>query len=111
PEAHGHQEIEGPAMTLDDRFIAAGHIDEIPGVQGDQSQGHDLERREDGGDREIELGLSGPVPVVARTDEAAAKIQDGVEIYGAERRYPLHQTHLVENDGNDDGDKELKKSF
>ena len=45
---------------------------------------------------------------MAGADQAAAKIQDGVEIDGAERRYPFHQAHLVENDGDNDGDKELK---
>ena len=47
PEADGHQEIESPAMALNDRFIAAGHLDEVPGVERDQGQGYDFKRRKD----------------------------------------------------------------
>ena len=98
-------------MAFDDRFIATGHVDEIPGVERDQGQGYNLQCRKDSRNGEIELGLPGPIPVVTRADEASTKIQDGVEVNRAQRRYPLHQAHLVENDGDNDGDKELKEPF
>src|SRR5947207_11073024 len=96
PETDGHQEVERPLMP--ERRLAVRHRDEIPGIEGQQDEGHDLERRERRGERHIELGLAGEIPVMAGADDAAAENENDVEINGAQRSDPLDQTKLVEED-------------
>ena len=90
---------------------AAGDLHEIPRIERDQRERHDFERGERGGHRHVEFGLPGPVPVMARADQPAAEIEDGVEIDRAQRRDPLDQAHLVEDDGDDHGDEEFEEAF
>src|SRR3546814_13460286 len=69
PEAHRHQEIERPlirhafALTLLIAFRLCG-TDEVPGVERQQGQRYDFQRRKQRGNGQIHLGLSVEVPVV-----------------------------------------------
>ena len=87
PEAHRHQEVERP-LVAERRALSRPRVtrDEVPGVERDERQRHDLERRERRRQRHVEFGLAVEVPVMAGADQPAAEIQDDVEIDGAQRR-------------------------
>src|SRR6185312_9748997 len=111
PKTDRHQEIECPAVAFDHGCASPRHPHEVPGVERDERQRHDLERGERSGNRHVQLSLTGPVPMMARADEAAAEIEDRVQVNRAQRSETLDEAHLIENDRYDYGDEELEEAL
>ena len=116
PDAHGHQEIDGPLLPAGNvvparRALPVLQLDEVPGVQGQQRQRHHLQRGEAGRQAHVERPLAGEVPVVARADDPAAEVQDGVQVDQARGGLGGDQAHLVEHDRHQHRREELEESL
>jgi len=55
-------------------------FDEVPGVQGQKRQGHNLQGGEARRQAHVERPLTGEIPVMARTNDPPAEVEDGVEV-------------------------------
>ena len=91
--------------------LAARYRDEVRGIEGEQGQRDDLERREGRRERHVELGLPGEVPVMSGTDKPAAKNKNDVEIDNSQSGCALHQLKPMEDDRDDDRDEQLEEAL
>jgi len=55
-------------------------LDEVPGVQGQKRQGHNLQGGEARPQAHVERPLTGEIPVMARANDPAGEVEDGVEV-------------------------------
>ena len=111
PEPDRHQEEEGPAVPERGRALAAREPVEVPRIEREQRERHDLERGERGAERHGELGLAGEVPVVRGADQPAAEVEDGVEIDHADRGDAPDQAELEQDDRDDHRHEELEEAL
>lgn len=66
------------SATLQALHVPEPEKQEVLTFVGQQRQRHDFQAREGGGEGHGDGGLSGPIPVMTRANNAAAEIQDGV---------------------------------
>ena len=101
----------GKASSCRNFALAASQFDEVPRVEREQGERHDFQGREHRPQRHRDGHLAGPVPVVSRADDAAAQVEDGVEIDHARRSLVRHHAQPEEDHRHHDGDEQFKEAF
>ena len=94
-----------------DIAFAAAQFYEVPGIEGEKRQRHDLERRKHRRKSHRDVRLPGPVPVVSRADNAAAEIKNRVQVDHARRRYMGNNSQLIKDDRHHHGSEQLEEAF
>ena len=116
PEPNRDEEIKRPFVGDGNRLaadVALGprELDEIPGIQGEEGEGHDFQCRKHGAQSHRDRWLSGPVPVMSGADKAAAQVEDGVKVDHTGCRQGCNEAQFVEDDGDHDRDEQLEKAL
>jgi hypothetical protein len=101
----------GGELAVARRALLVLQLDEVPGVQGQKRQGHNLQGGEARCQAHVERSLAGEIPVMACTNDPAAEVEDGVEVNQTRGGLGADHTHLVENGGHQDRGEELEESF